>query len=124
MREAIPFFTQHGARGVVLDVRFNSGGDDHIGMTVASLFFEQRALGFSKRSRLPMAEYAGPDEPLAWTDFSIDSVFVGGGPSELTFTGPVCVCPARRQGFSLPLCLSVSLPLWALSKMAVVAVLC
>ena len=55
MQEAIPLFRQRGAKGVILDVRFNSGGSDFIGMTVASHFFTERALGFSKRSRLPMA---------------------------------------------------------------------
>jgi hypothetical protein len=91
MQEAVPFFKERGAKGVILDVRFNSGGDDHIGMTVASHFFPKPALGFSKRSRLPMAPYSGPDDTLEWTDFSIDSRFVGGLPPELTMDCPVAV---------------------------------
>ena len=59
MREAVPLFKQRGARGVILDVRFNSGGSDFIGMTVASHFFTAAAsLGFRKQSRLPMAPRA------------------------------------------------------------------
>ena len=79
MQEAILHFKSQGARGVIIDVRFNSGGDDHIGMVVASHFFAQSALGFSKRSRLPMAPYAGPAAELQWTDYSIGSSCGGGG---------------------------------------------
>lgn len=91
MQEAVPFFKQHGARGVILDVRFNSGGEDHIGMTVASHFFAKPAVGFSKRSRLPMREYRGPEDQLEWTDYSIDSVITPCADPELTFAGPVAV---------------------------------
>jgi len=43
-------------------------------MIVASHFFTEPAMGFSKRSRLPMAEYQGPEDELEWADYSIDSV--------------------------------------------------
>jgi carboxyl-terminal processing protease len=92
MKESISFFKKRRARGIIIDVRFNSGGYDHIGMTVASHFFTGPALGFSKRSRLPTAAYAGPTgAQLEWTDFSIDSRFVGGLAPARTMDCPVAV---------------------------------
>ena len=101
MKEAISFFKISGARGVILDVRFNSGGDDHIGMTVASHFFSGPALGFSKRSRLPTAPYAGPTcAQLEWTDFTIDSRFLGGLAPEHTMGGS-CPVAVLISGYTL-----------------------
>ncbi len=92
MKDSISFFKKHRAKGVIIDVRFNSGGFDHIGMTVASHFFTGQVLGFSKRSRLPTAAYAGPTgAQLEWTDFSVDSRFVGGLAPERTMDCPVAV---------------------------------
>jgi carboxyl-terminal processing protease len=72
------------ARGIIVDVRRNSGGDDRVGKTIADRFADQRRLYMVTRDR------NGPRhddfaEPKYW---HVD-------PAERTFTGPVVLLTNR-----------------------------
>ncbi|QJR09166.1 hypothetical protein DSM104443_00202 [Usitatibacter rugosus] len=75
MDEAIAHLDAGGARAMIVDVSFNTGGYDFIGLAIAGRFAERRTFAYGRR--------AG-DDPTA-RDFPID-VVPSGGPR---FTGPV-----------------------------------
>jgi C-terminal processing protease CtpA/Prc len=73
-----------GARGVIVDVRRNSGGDDRVGKAIADRFADRRRLYMITRDR------NGPEhddfaEPKYW---HVE-------PAERTFTGPVVLLTNR-----------------------------
>jgi len=80
MDEAIAHFTAGGARAVIVDVSFNTGGYDFVGLAIAGRFAERRAFAYGRR--------AG-DDPGA-VDFRVDVVPSSG----VRFTGPVYLLTA------------------------------